>query len=301
MAGEDQGAADDRDRGIIRHRRTAGHRCRRTTRYQRTTGAPADDRDPETGKGATVEGLPGSATEPDGSAIIRVLTYNIRSLRDDAAALARVIRACAPDLVLVQEAPRFFRWRKAAMRLANATDLVYVTGGAPATGPMVLTTMRAHVERAEDLLMPHTPGLHRRGFATAVLRFGRVRLAAVSTHLSLSPAERAVQAELVLDRVAAMGESHVVLGGDFNEPPERPGFSRIAAELQDGYAVRPWGGEITNHRAPFQRIDAIFCTHGIEVLGCGVPTPLPGVTDADLHAATDHMPVLAALRVPASL
>src|SRR3954468_17383185 len=91
--------------------------------------------------------LPASATE-NGSAVIRVLSYNIRSMRDDNAALARVIRACAPDLVLVQEAPRFFRWRKAAARLATATDLVYVTGGATTTGPMILSTLRAHVERA---------------------------------------------------------------------------------------------------------------------------------------------------------
>ncbi|MBM9505476.1 endonuclease/exonuclease/phosphatase family protein [Actinacidiphila acididurans] len=247
-----------------------------------------------------MEDLPGSGSEPDGSAIVRVLTYNIRSMRDDEAALARVIRACAPDIVLVQEAPRFFRWRKAAERLAKATDLVYVTGGAPATGPMILTSLRAHVERAEDLLMPRTPGLHQRGFATAVLRFGRARLAAVSTHLSLSPAERLTQAGLVLDRVAAMGEPHVVLGGDFNEPPDRPGFSRIAAELQDGYAVRPWGAAVTNQRPPLQRIDAVFCTPGIDILGCGVPTPLPDITRTDLHAATDHMPVLAALRIPAS-
>ena len=68
--------------------------------------------------------LPDSRTEPDGSAVIRVLSYNIRSMRDDRAALARVIRACAPDLVLVQEAPRFFRWRKRAARLARRTGLV---------------------------------------------------------------------------------------------------------------------------------------------------------------------------------
>ena len=43
----------------------------------------------------------------------------------------------------------------------------------------------------------------------------------------------------------------------------------------------------------------MFATDGIEVLGCGVPTELPGVSDADLRAATDHLPVLAALRVPA--
>lgn len=245
-----------------------------------------------------MEDLPASATEPDGSAVVRVLSYNIRSLRDDEAALARVVRACAPDLVLVQEAPRFFRWRKAAARLAAATELCHVAGGAPTAGPMILSSMRAHVERAEDLLMPRTPGLHQRGFATAVLRFGRARLAAVSTHLSLSPAERLTQAGLVLDRVAAMGEPHVVLGGDFNEPPDRPGFARIAAALQDAHAVAPWGGDTTNQRPPLQRIDAVFCTPGVEVLGCGVPLGLPGVTEADLRAATDHMPVLAALRVP---
>jgi endonuclease/exonuclease/phosphatase family metal-dependent hydrolase len=245
-----------------------------------------------------VEDLPGSATEPGRSAVVRVLSYNIRSMRDDTAALARVIRACAPDLLLVQEAPRFFRWRKAAARLAGATGLVYATGGAPATGPMILCSLRAHVERTEDILLPHTPGLHRRGLATAVLRIGGTRLAAVSTHLSLSPAERYDQAGLVLDRVAALGEPHVVLGGDINEPPDRPGFSRIAERLQDGWAAKPWGGEITNMREPFQRIDAVFAGAQVEVLGCGVPRGLPGVTDTDLRAATDHLPVLAALRVP---
>jgi endonuclease/exonuclease/phosphatase family metal-dependent hydrolase len=245
-----------------------------------------------------MEDLPGSATGAEGSAVVRVLSYNIRSMRDDTAALARVIRACAPDLLLVQEAPRFFRWRKAAARLAAATGLYYVTVGAPATGPMILCAPRVTVQRAEDSLMPHTPGLHRRGLATAVLRVGRARLAAVSTHLSLSPAERVTQAGLVLERVAALGEPNVVLGGDFNEPPGRPAFARIAARLQDGYAVAPWGGEVTNTRAPFQRIDAVFASGAVRVLGCGVPRGLPGVSDADLAAATDHLPVLAALRLP---
>ncbi|NUS12170.1 MAG: endonuclease [Streptomyces sp.] len=245
----------------------------------------------------TVEDLPSSATEPD-SAIVRVLSYNVRSMRDDTAALARVIRACAPDLVLVQEAPRFFRWRKAAARLARTTGLVHVTGGATAAGPMVLSSLRAHVERTEDVLLPHHPPLHQRGFATAVLRIGGARLAVVSTHLSLDPAERYDQAGLLLERVAAMGEPNTVVGGDFNEPPERPGFARIAEELQDGFAVAPWGGEVTNVRAPFQRIDAVFAGKSVQVLGCGVPHSVPGVTHADLHAATDHLPVLAALRVP---
>lgn len=50
---------------------------------------------------------------------------------------------------------------------------------------------------------------------------------------------------------------------------------------------------------PHQRIDAVLATEGVEILGCGVPLELDGVSHADLRAATDHLPVLAALRVPA--
>lgn len=36
---------------------------------------------------------------------LRVVSYNIHSQRDDAAALAAVVREAAPDVVIVQEAP----------------------------------------------------------------------------------------------------------------------------------------------------------------------------------------------------
>ncbi|MEU9334644.1 endonuclease/exonuclease/phosphatase family protein [Streptomyces sp. NPDC048290] len=244
--------------------------------------------------------LPPSTTEPDGSAVIRVLSYNIRSQRDDQPALARVIRACAPDLVLIQEAPRFFRWRKKLSRLAAATDLVTLTGGATATGPALLCTLRATVRRTEDVLLPLTPGLHRRGFATAVVQFGTsAPLGVISCHLSLDKAERYTQSGMLLDRLAALDAKHALAGGDLNERPTGPAFRRLAASLQDCRTAAPWGGEDTWVRTgPPSRIDAIFATQGIEVLGCGVPLDLPGVDAADLRAATDHLPVLAALRIP---
>ncbi|WP_241192334.1 endonuclease/exonuclease/phosphatase family protein, partial [Streptomyces sp. ADI96-02] len=245
--------------------------------------------------------LPDSRTEPDGSAVIRVLSYNVRSMRDDTAALARVIRACAPDLVLVQEAPRFLRWRKAAARLAKRSELVVLTGGATAAGPLLLCSLRVTVERTEDVLLPLTPGLHRRGFATAVVRIGGARLGVLSCHLSLQRDERLAQADLLLERLAAMDVEHAVAGGDLNDVPTGAAFARLAGRLQDGRAVRPWGGDATfTPQEPRRRIDAVFATPGVEVLGCGVPAGLPGVSDADLRAATDHLPVLAALRVPAA-
>ncbi|MFJ9177976.1 endonuclease/exonuclease/phosphatase family protein [Streptomyces sp. NPDC102360] len=245
--------------------------------------------------------LPKSRTEADGSAVIRVLSYNIRSMRDSPVALARVMKACAPDLVLIQEAPRFFRWRKHLARLARAADLVILSGGGSAAGPALLCSLRATVERTEDVLLPLTPGLHRRGFATAVVRFGGVRVGVVSCHLSLQKDERYAQGGMLLDRVEAMdasGVRHVVVGGDLNERPGGRTFRRLAGALNDAWATRPWGDEYTSTPAdPHQRIDAILATKGIEVLGCGVPEFL----DRDeLRAATDHLPVLAALRVPAA-
>lgn len=248
-----------------------------------------------------MEPLPNSLTESDGSAVIRVLSYNIRSLRDDTDALARVITACAPDLVLIQEAPRFFRWRKKLARLAAAAGQVVLTGGATAAGPAILCSLRATVERTEDVLLPLTPGLHRRGFATAVVRFGGARLGVLSCHLSLQKDERYEQGGMLLDRLAGMGVEHAVAGGDLNERPTGPTFERLAESLQDCRTTAPWGGEHTWTRdEPHRRIDAIFATKGIGVLGCGVPRDHPGVADADLTRATDHLPVLAALRVPAA-
>jgi endonuclease/exonuclease/phosphatase family metal-dependent hydrolase len=211
--------------------------------------------------------LPNSRTESDGSAVIRVLSYNIRSMRDDTAALARVISACAPDLVLVQEAPRFFRWRKKLARLAAASGQVVLTGGGTAAGPAILCNLRATVERTEDVQKD----------------------------------ERHEQSGMLLDRLAGLGTDHAIAGGDLNERPGGPAFQRLAEGLQDCRTTVPWGGEYTfNPVTPFQRIDAIFATKGVEVLGCGVPLGQPGVTETDLRAATDHLPVLAALRIPAS-
>ncbi|MER5712880.1 MULTISPECIES: endonuclease/exonuclease/phosphatase family protein [Streptomyces] len=242
--------------------------------------------------------LPNSRTEADGSAVLRVLSYNIRSMRDDEDALARVIRACAPDLVFVQEAPRFFRWRKHAARLAAKSELVMLSGGATAAGPMLLCSLRATVERTEDVLLPLTPGLHRRGLATAVVRFAGARVGLVSCHLSLRKDERYEQAGMVLDRVAALGTPYALVAGDLNERPGGPAFTRLATELRDGWAVSPWGGEYTSTPAdPHQRIDAILATPGVEFLGCGVP---PHLDPTDLRTATDHLPVLAAVRVPAA-
>jgi endonuclease/exonuclease/phosphatase family metal-dependent hydrolase len=250
---------------------------------------------------APLADLPASGAEPDGARRVRLLGYNIRSLRDDREALVRVIRACRPDIVCLQESPRYWKPLKQAAWLAHRTGTVILSGGGRiAAGPVILGRLGCEVLATRDRLLPKTRGLHARGFATAVLRIGgSAPFTVTSCHLSLDPAERLRQFDLLPGQLD--GVELGLIAGDFNESPDGPGWRRLAARYQDAHPAAPWGGTFTSvPDRPHQRIDAVFATPGIEVLGCGVPVGLPGVEQADLSAATDHLPVLAAVRVPAA-
>jgi endonuclease/exonuclease/phosphatase family metal-dependent hydrolase len=61
--------------------------------------------------------------------------------------------------------------------------------------------------------------------------------------------------------------------------------------LRDAYSVVPEGGGATFPAfAPNRRIDAIFVSEAVTVLGAGVPAGLPAAA-----AASDHLPVLGEL------
>ncbi|MER5642280.1 endonuclease/exonuclease/phosphatase family protein [Kitasatospora sp. NPDC002227] len=227
---------------------------------------------------------------------MRLLSYNIRSLRDDRRALVRVIRACAVDVVCVQESPRYLFPGGQARWLAGAVGMrVLAGGGRVAAGPMVLGRPGVEVVAVRDRLLPKRRGLHARGFATAVLRVdGGGPVTVTSCHLSLDAEERLEQFAL-LPGQARPGEAAVV-AGDFNEHPDGPGWQRLAAGYRDAHPAAPWGGTFTSvPENPYQRIDAVFVTPDVTVEACGVPQDLPS---ADLVAATDHLPVLAVLRMP---
>jgi endonuclease/exonuclease/phosphatase family metal-dependent hydrolase len=226
---------------------------------------------------------------------VRVLSYNVRSLRDDADAVARVIRACAPDIACIQEAPRFFRWRSRCAWLARRSGLLVVTGGRTAAGNLLLAHQRARVREADDVLFPWTPGKHRRGMATAVVDVGAARLAVASLHMSLYADERSKHLGYALDRLGQLAAPNLVVAGDINESPVAGAvWPALASAYRDAYAVAPDGREFTYSSShPRDRIDGIFVSSGVEVIGCGVPD-LP-----ELAAASDHLPVVAALRVPA--
>lgn len=228
------------------------------------------------------------------AAEVRLLSYNVRSLRDDKHAVATVIRACKPDVVCVQEVPRFFRWRTKCAELASESGLFVVTGGRAAGAMLLLASPRVRVVATRDVLLSKKRGLHQRGVALAELEVGAARFVAGSIHLDLDAAERRRHVAEILLRVREFG-GPAVLAGDVNEEPNAAAWQSLAASCRDAYAAAPTGGESTYSAAdPARRIDGVFVERGIEIVSCGVPD-VPGI-----ERASDHRPVLAVLRLPAA-
>ncbi|MFC9976098.1 endonuclease/exonuclease/phosphatase family protein [Spirillospora sp. NPDC127200] len=230
---------------------------------------------------------------------VRVLSYNIRSLRDDPAAVVRVVRALEPDVLCLQEVPRFWGWRAKRRRLARECGMT-VAAGRRACGLAVLAGPRVRRVAREFHLLSPVPDLHRRALAVAVLEVGGARLLAASTHLDLMDAPRRVHTRQVLALLERAGRRHsapMVLTGDINEEPGGDSWALLTGRFQDAYAVAPRGEELTFSAAdPRRRIDGVFADPRIEVLGCGVPGPPAPVED--YPRATDHRPLLAELRLP---
>jgi endonuclease/exonuclease/phosphatase family metal-dependent hydrolase len=223
---------------------------------------------------------------------IRLLSYNIRALRDDAEAVSEVIRALSPDVVCVQEAPRFLRWRSKRAAVARKAGLVVTTADRPA-GLMLMTSLRASVISTHFVKLSKRPDLHQRAVCAAVLEIDGVAWGIASVHLSLSADERQKHlAELWSAVQSVNGEGPLVVAGDINEEPGGPVWTELGTRLVDAWAVSSTGSGLTySASSPRKRIDAVFVDSGVEVVSCRVVDDVPGV-----QVASDHLPVLAVLR-----
>ena len=229
------------------------------------------------------------------AATLRVLSYNIRSLRDDAEAVAAVIRSCEPDVVCIQEAPRFLRWRSKCAALARTSGLFVVAGGRPAGAMLLLARLGVDVHATRELLLSRTPGLHQRGLAIAEVEVGGQRWAVASMHLGLRADERQRHADEVLEALVGY-DVPVVVAGDVNERPGEPAWTMLTEQYLDSWVAaggdESGAGGTYRSDAPYERIDGIFADRTLSVLSCVVPD-LPEVA-----TASDHRPVLAVLSLP---
>lgn len=210
---------------------------------------------------------------------MRVVSWNVRSLRDDARGVAVALGALEPDLVCLQEAPRLVLWRLSRLRLAGRSGLRLLTHR-KACGNALLAGPSVRLLTADVLRLPRRPGLHRRAAVHArVLVDGRPLLLA-GTHLDLDPAARLDSARRIRQ---GLPDDPLVLGADVNDEPGSAPWAALAAGLT------PVGGDSPTFpaRSPRRRIDALLVDPALELVGGQVVQTGP---------VSDHLALLADLR-----
>lgn len=228
-----------------------------------------------------------------GPSSLRLLTWNVRDLLGDQAAVTRVIRSAAADLVCLQEGPRRLgsRWRLAA--LARSCGLLYLAGGRDSAGTALLSSLRTRVDDARGLRLPvrngawhlEVPPPRPRGAVLATVRLpGGLDVALACVHLGLQPAQRLDHARRLHRLLAATGLPAMV-AGDLNEPPDGPSW-RVFADL----ATDPWPASAPTFPTwrPDRRIDAVLVGPGVSAVAADW-SPSPD----DVRKGSDHLPVLA--------
>jgi endonuclease/exonuclease/phosphatase family metal-dependent hydrolase len=224
---------------------------------------------------------------------LRVLSYNVHGLRDVVAALAAVVRAADPDVAILQEAPRRFRWRTKSAALADRFGLVVAGGGLPALGNLVLTSLRVRVHEQRCVRFPLTPGRHLRGAVVVRCSVGRTPFAVAGSHLATDDGERPAQAA-ILRRVLADVDEPLLLGIDVNETPDGGAWRTLTgARLVDAAVAAGRADQATFPvAAPRRRIDAILVDPRCEVVDYRVFDP------PEARRASDHFPLLADVTLP---
>jgi endonuclease/exonuclease/phosphatase family metal-dependent hydrolase len=225
---------------------------------------------------------------------LRVLTYNVRSMRDDRDALGRVIRSAEPDVVLVQESPRFLRWRSLCAELARRSNLVVVSGGRFAGSNLIMSSLGVDVVSTADVLFTRDPGLHRRGTAIAVLTKLGAKFAVAGTHLDLTEAPRRRHVDELEEAIATHVPDSVptIVGGDINDAPGSPAWLALTTTRADAFAAFTGARPLTAPaKQPQKAIDGLFIDPRFTVRAARV------LDQPDVLRASDHRPVLVELEL----
>lgn len=220
--------------------------------------------------------------------VLRLLSYNVRSLRDDSVAVARVIRDIAPQVAIIQEAPRFLRWRSECAGLARRAGLVWVTGGRSTGANLILSSLAVDTVSRHEITFTKQPKLHQRGAALAVLRLAGTEFAVAGTHLDLVESARLLHLdELAVAIADQLPDVPAIVGGDMNAVPGSRTWQRLQDFGADTFEVSGTGDGFSYSAAdPVRRIDAVFADRRLRPLRAEV------LDSPDIRIASDHRPLV---------
>jgi endonuclease/exonuclease/phosphatase family metal-dependent hydrolase len=134
--------------------------------------------------------------------------------------------------------------------------------------------------------------MYPRGALIAQIGRAGYRLWAVSVHLGLHPLERLHAVQELSDLVRGLS-GPVLIGGDFNETPDRRAVRFLGERFWDAWLLGgDAAGETFPSSDPTARIDYLFVPEGVAVERIIIP---PG---RDARRASDHLPIVAELKLP---
>lgn len=242
---------------------------------------------------------------------MRIMTYNVHGCRGTDGVLspgriADVIAACGADVVALQELD-VGRKRSGgvdqAAAIAHELEMRQVFFH-PAHivvdeqyGDAVITARPATLVKAGGL--PGLPGSGRepRGALWVEVDMGGRPVQVFNSHFGLGRRERRAQARAMLgpDWIGSDAcQAPVVFLGDFNSLPRGRVYRSIASHFRDAHVA----GRHSRARATFPsrrpvfRLDHVFVSHDIAVVGAHVPR------SPAARRASDHLPLVVDLKLP---
>jgi len=229
---------------------------------------------------------------------IRIVSYNVHACigqdrRFMPERIAEVLAGLEADFIALQEVEdRIHRSMSVSDYLADALGMQAYRGmtllrGDAEYGNLLLSREAAIGQRLHDISMP---GREPRGAIEADFVVGQSTLRLIVTHLGLRAGERVRQLRQLLPEMQREDADIRVLAGDINE--WRPGAAATRLLEQTlGSAARP---RTFPARAPVLALDRICVVPANSVAAVGA------VSGAAARYASDHLPLVADLLVPAS-
>ncbi len=226
---------------------------------------------------------------------LRIMAWNLWELRGDLPALTETVRDLAPDVLLVQETPRFVLPTTRLRWFARQVGMEILVGGFGGRGLAILATedvaarvirrgMHPVAQQLSDLNSTYPRGVA--AVRVSVPSGGAVVLSSI--HFALQQDNRMAHAEHVRALVSSAG-APVIIGGDLNETADGPARGLLDALVQD-----PAGPDQHTFpaSAPTRRIDAILVSEGVRVRDARAVRSTDAVDAARLAGASDHLPTL---------